>query len=382
MADNRAVVGTRTMSVSVRLRAPWSRVLSLKTDVYLNLALQNLWILGCNAKVRNYVRYRLTPRREVVDTRRAAPVFMTLSLGRRCNLSCRFCIVGDVLNKTGARAHDATLEGTRRVLDHPVARRCLYVMLTGGEPLLNREVVPIARLIKSRHHLLSVNTNGLLLEPHLDDLCAAGVDMLNVSYYDENVAALGRVLPEVSRRIYTKLLKIIGRDDVRDPARIERVVRFARESGCKRLFFQGVYPHVDGLAGRHALPALIEPTGAETAPIGEADATEYARVRADLAARYPDVSIFWPAPVTRLEPGGKRCRMPWYLFVVDGEGNLGFCSAHASCTGPSIFDLSAEQVMNTAPWVETRRALLAPDTVVPAACTGCYTLNDPWRRDM
>jgi hypothetical protein len=70
-------------------------------------------------------------------------------------------------------------------------------------------------------------------------------------------------------------------------------------SGCRRLFFQGVYPHVDGLAGRHAMPAMIEPTGAETAPIGEADAAEYARVRADLEARYPDVSIFWPAPVTQ-----------------------------------------------------------------------------------
>jgi len=371
------------MSLSVRLRTPWPRALGLKRDVYLNLALQNPWLLTCNAKVRNYVRYRLTPHREVVNTRRAGPVFMTLSLTRRCNLSCRFCIVGDVLNKGGARAAEATVESARRVLDHPVAQRCLYIMLTGGEPLLNRDIVPIAQLIKSRRYLLSVNTNGLLLGEQLDDLAAAGVDMLNISYYDENAAVLADVLPRAAARIYSKLLRIIGRDDVRDPSRIERVVRFARESGCKRLFFQGVYPHVDGLAGHRALPEVVAPTGRETASIGDEDATEYARVRDDLTRRYPDVSIFWPAPVASSpRPGGKRCRMPWYLFVVDGGGNLGFCSAHASCTGPNIFELPVEQVMNTGTWIATRREMLSPAPSVPAACTGCYTLDDAWRRDM
>jgi len=365
------------------LRAPWPRALSLKADVYVNLARQNLWLLSGNAKVRNYVRYRLTPHREVIDTTRAAPVFMTFSVTRRCNLSCRFCIVGDVLNKHDARLHDATVEDTRRVLDHPIARRCLYVMLTGGEPLVNRDVVAIARLIKSRRHLVSVNTNGLLLGEYLEELRAAGVDMLNVSYYDENAGALEIVVPRASRRIYTKLLKIIGRDDVHHPERIERVVRFARESGCRRLFFQGVYPHVDGLASRRAVTGVVEPTGHETAPIGADDADEYARVREDLTRRYPDVSLFWPAPVARtIGPGGKRCRMPWYLFVVDGQGNLGLCSAHASCSIANLFDVAPREALNTAPWRETRRGLLAPDATVPARCAGCYTLNDPWRRDM
>lgn len=361
---------------------PWLRP-GLKTDVYLNLARHNLWLLTGNAKVRNYVRYRLTPHREIIDTARAAPVFMTYGVTRRCNLSCRFCIVGDVLNKRDAKAHDATLDETRHVFDHPIARRCLYVMLTGGEPLVNRDVVAIARLVKSRRHLLSVNTNGILLDEHLEDLRAAGVDMLNVSFYEENAAVLERVVPRAARRIYTKLLRIIGRDDVREPERIERVVRFARDSGCGRLFFQGVYPHVDGLASLRDVPAVHEPRGRETAPIGEEQAVEYARVREDLTRRYPDVSMFWPAPVAHeVSAAGKRCRMPWYLFVVDGQGNLGLCSAHASCNVENLFDVAPADALNTAPWRETRRDLLAPDATVPARCAGCYGLNDPWRRDM
>jgi hypothetical protein len=256
-------------------------------------------------------------------------------------------------------------------------------MLTGGEPLLNREIVEIVRLIKSRRHILSINTNGILLRDMLDDLRRAGLDMLNISYYDENKEALAKVVPDASRRIFSKLLKIIGREDVRNPERIEEVVRFARDSGCGRLFFQGVYPHVDGLAWQ-PLPLAAPPrTGRETAPIGEEDRRDYERIQLDLTRRYPDVSMVWPAPVPRrAERGMKRCRMPWYLFAVDTAGNLGFCSAHASCTGPNIFDLERHEVLNTGPWVETRRGLLARDGEVPGTCAGCYTLNDPWRRDM
>lgn len=356
---------------------------SLKANCYANLARQNAWLLCFDAKVRNYLRYRLTPHREVIDVQRAGPVFMTISLTRRCNLRCRFCIVGDVLNKHGWDPYESTVATTARLLDHPVARRCLYIMLTGGEPLLNRELVPIVRLIKSRRHLLSVNTNGLLLRDQVEDLRAAGLDMLNVSVYDENLDTLADVLPVAGRRIYTKLLKIIGREDVEHPARIEAVLRLARDSGCPRVFFQNVYPHVDALADHRVLPRVVEPSGDETPPIAEDDGGEYARVTDDLGRRYADVSVFWPAPVRRgVPPGGKRCRMPWYLFAVDTEGNLGFCSAHASCTGPNLYDLPVGEVMNTRPWIETRRGLLARDAEVPAACVGCYTLNDPWRREM
>jgi hypothetical protein len=74
--------------------------------------------------------------------------------------------------------------------------------------------------------------------------------------------------------------------------------------------------------------------------------------------------------------------MPWYLMTVDVAGNLGFCSSHASCTGPNLFELAPDDVLNTEPWISTRRGLLDRSAGVPARCIGCYTLTDPWRRDM
>ena len=357
--------------------------LNLKLSCYANFIRRNLFLLRFDSKARNYLLYRAMPHRAWVNTRRAGPVFMTLNLTRRCNLSCRFCIVGDVLNTDGWEGHESQLADVERILSHPIAERCLYVMLTGGEPLLCRDLVPIVAELKARNHLVGVNTNGLLLAEKIDALVAAGVDMLNVSHYDANSARLADVLPEVQHRVFTKLLEVIGRQDVHEPARIHEVLALAEDSGCRKVFFQNVYPHVDHEAAEREIRHVRKKTGTETEPIMATDAGAYSQLRAEMRRRYPRVSCFWPAPVLdSITADDKRCRMPWYLISVDAGGNLALCSAHASCTGPSIFDVDPEEAFNQPRWTECRSALLEQSDRLPSDCEGCYGLNDPWRRDM
>jgi hypothetical protein len=158
------------------------------------------------------------------------------------------------------------------------------------EPLLNADLVEICRIIKADHHVVSVNTNGVLLPRQLDTLVAAGVDMLNVSHYDENAAALADILPSVARRVHAKLLKVIGRADVEDPSKLNDVLALARRSGCPRVFFANTYPHVDGLAADREPCATATPRGTAQAPITDAD-TRYPAVRAELTRRYHDVRM-------------------------------------------------------------------------------------------
>ncbi len=358
-------------------------MLSLKARCYLNFLRRNVWLLTPTEKVRNYVRYKCSKHQVRIEPTTASPVFMTISLTRRCNMSCRFCIVGDVLNKRAWREHEADLDGVARLLEHPVARRCLYVMLTGGEPLLHPHVVDVVRMIKSRRHLVSINTNGLLLPRSIDALQVAGIDMINISYYEENAAALDAIVERAASMAFTKLLMVIGREHLEDADRIEGVLRLARQSGCGRVFFQNVYPHVDHQASEPILPVSPMPRGTETRPIHERDADLYAEVKERMKRTYPDVAMFWPAPVPdAVTSKMKQCRMPWYLFVVDADGKLGLCSSHASCTERSIFDMPVTEVMNTDLWTETRRGLLSNDDDVPPACVGCYGIHDEWRRDM
>jgi hypothetical protein len=285
-------------------------LLDLKAHGYLSLARQNPWLLRCDAKVRNYVRYRLTPRRERIAPRSAGPVFLTLSITRRCNLTCRFCIVGDVINK-GWRETEATLEGVARVMDHPVTRRCLYVMLTGGEPLLHDDAVAIVGLLKSRRHLVGISTNGLHLAERAEALRAAGLDVANVSLYDENRDDLAGALPRVVPRLYCKLTKVIGRRDVEEPGRLDDAVRFARDTGCGRIFFQNVYPHVDGLAKRHGPPASRTPVEPSARPSATSSPRSTRRCNATsrVATRPCACSGPRPSPSGTRSPGRRAaCR--------------------------------------------------------------------------
>jgi hypothetical protein len=206
--------------------------------------------------------------------------------------------------------------------------------------------------------------------------------MLNVSHYDENADALDAILPRAARRIHTKLLKVVGRAEIEDPRRLEDVLALARRAGCPRVFFANTYPHVDGLAAVREVVGAATPRGTENAPITD-ELERYAAVREELSRRYRDVRIDWPAPVVTRDPSPRKtCRMPWYMFAVDGQGRRALCSSHASCTGPSIFDLPLAEVLNVEPWSSVRRGLLDPDAPPPALCRGCYTLTDPWRADM
>lgn len=339
----------------------------LKFRHYANLLRRNPWLLTPNEKSWNYIRYRLTRHRETVDTAKVGPVFLSINVSRRCNLTCSFCIVGQSLNKPDWRESEATVDGMRRLLDHPVPGRCLYVMLTGGEPLLNRDIIPIVRVIKKRRHLLALTSNGILLKDRLDDLCEAGLDSINLSLYDTNKDALADILPLASRRLYCKIVKIIGQPDARNAKQIDETLRLARETGCGQVYFQNVLPHDD-------------PDG--LLPIYDDD-EDYPDIVRELTRSYTDLSISWPAGAPHAGSAGqKKCRMPWYLLLADERGRLGFCCSHSVCNRGSIYDMSPHEVMATEEWDECRRDMLSTSGNVPSKCVGCYVLNDPWASDV
>lgn len=400
--------------------------INMKTRYYAWLLWHNPWLLTCNARVRNYVRYKLTPHRVVVDTRKTAPVFCSIPVTQRCNLSCSFCIVGDWINEPTWRKNEATVEQMDRLLDHAVVKRCLYIMLAGGEPLLNRDIIEIVRRVKSRRHLVGMTTNGVLLGDRAEELRRAGLDLINVSLYDDNKDALADILPIASKRLYCKLIKVIGRSHLETPGLIEECVRFTRETGCGQIYFQNMLApppnsktmrkaearkRKDAGAAGHADPdvatrlggpesagtavavqraarsstslsVIPEPDSTDTEPIYDDDES-YPRIQEEVSRKYPDVRINWPAPVLRNpRPDQKRCRMPWYFFLTDIQGNQGFCCAHATCSGPNIFELPDADVFNTDEWTETRKGLLSADTDAPSKCDGCFMLNDTWSSEM
>ncbi len=109
---------------------------------------------------------------------------LRLSLTDRCNFRCPYCMPEKPrwLPAASLLSEDELVQiATVFVRDMGIS--CLR--LTGGEPLLRKEVVHIvARLTQLREvglHRLSMTSNGVRLAPLAQDLARAGLDDINIS---------------------------------------------------------------------------------------------------------------------------------------------------------------------------------------------------------
>lgn len=107
--------------------------------------------------------------------------YLRLSLTDHCNLRCRYCMPEEAHGS--GRAGQMSVAETARLVGLFARMGVERVRLTGGEPLLRRDVVPLAAALAALPGLrdLSLSTNALLLERNAAPLAAAGVRRLNIS---------------------------------------------------------------------------------------------------------------------------------------------------------------------------------------------------------
>ncbi|MBF0159461.1 MAG: GTP 3',8-cyclase MoaA [Magnetococcales bacterium] len=115
--------------------------------------------------------------------------YMRLSVTDRCNLRCHYCRPArddqplcEERNRP-AQQPAMSLTETVRLVGLFVALGVTHVRLTGGEPLLRRDLVALATALATLPGLedLSLSTNGLLLQPMAVALRQAGVRRINIS---------------------------------------------------------------------------------------------------------------------------------------------------------------------------------------------------------
>ena len=107
---------------------------------------------------------------------------LRLSVTDRCNLRCQYCMPEkdyvwlpreDLLH----------FEEISALVDVFVGLGVDRLRLTGGEPLLRRDLAALVRMLSAKPGLtdLALTTNGILLAEQVDDLKAAGLRRLTVS---------------------------------------------------------------------------------------------------------------------------------------------------------------------------------------------------------
>ena len=118
----------------------------------------------------------------LVDSFGRRLTYLRVSVTDRCNLRCSYCLPEDADFPFGDRDFLSPDE-IETIVGALVRLGIRRVRLTGGEPLVRKDILEIVRRLKALPGLenLALSTNGTELERLAPALKAAGVDRVNVS---------------------------------------------------------------------------------------------------------------------------------------------------------------------------------------------------------
>ena len=252
-------------------------------------------------------RLELMERAPLVDTFRRRITYLRLSVTDRCDLRCTYCMPERM--QFLPKAEILSLEELYVLARQFMARGVRTIRLTGGEPLVRRDVIDLVRAI-GRHvgqelAEVTLTTNGTQLAEHADALARAGVRRINVSLDTRDPQTFARL----SRR-----------DAL--PQVLEGIAA-AREAGLavklNTVAMRGINDREipDLVAWAHAQGHAISLI--ETMPLGEVDEAREERflplsqVRSDLEARWT------LSPSDASTPGPSR-----YFDIAETGGRIGF----------------------------------------------------------
>lgn len=124
-----------------------------------------------------------TPQRPLVDSFGRRISYLRISVTDRCDFRCVYCMAEDM---TFLPKKDVlSFEEVEAIASAFIARGTTKIRLTGGEPLVRRDIMDLVRTLGGRIgnglDELTITTNGSQLQKHAEGLFAAGVRRLNVS---------------------------------------------------------------------------------------------------------------------------------------------------------------------------------------------------------
>jgi len=291
--------------------------------------------------------------------------YLRLSVTDRCDLRCTYCMPERM--EFLPRAEVLSLEELQQVARAFIARGVTKIRLTGGEPLVRRDMIDLVRALGrelgSGLEELTLTTNGTRLALFADDLAAAGMRRINVS------------LDTLDRARFTQLAR---RDSL---AQVLEGIAAAKAAGLKvkinTVALKGINEDeiAEFIAWAHGEGHEI--TLIEVMPLGEVEGDRFDHylpldaVRRDLEAR-------WTLSASDARSGGPAR----YVDVAETGGRLGFITPLTSnfCEGCNRVRLTATgqlfMCLGGEAQVDLRAALRGPDPEAAMADAFARAMGD------
>ncbi|WP_185805693.1 GTP 3',8-cyclase MoaA [Chlorobium phaeovibrioides] len=175
------------------------------------------------------------------DTFHRQVSYARIAVTGACNLRCAYCMREEHESDSSGRTKMSFTELTT-LISVLAEAGITKIRLTGGEPLLRGDIADLVATAKNTPGIktVSITTNGLLLDRHLDALLSAGIDAVNMSIdslradrflaitrrneFERAKANLDRLLSleSVPLKINVVMLRGINDDEIKDFTNLTR----------------------------------------------------------------------------------------------------------------------------------------------------------------
>ena len=108
--------------------------------------------------------------------------YMRISVTDRCNLRCVYCMPEEGIDNVSHEeilSYDEIIRICKCIANLGIKK----IKITGGEPLVRKDIINLIKEIKKIHGIdeVTITTNGVLLYEMADELYKAGIDAVNIS---------------------------------------------------------------------------------------------------------------------------------------------------------------------------------------------------------
>lgn len=260
------------------------------------------------------------------------PLSLIAELTHRCPLHCLYCSNPIEMQKA---ADELTTEDWRRVFREAAELGMLHVHLTGGEPLVRKDLPELIAAGREAGLYVNMITSGIgLTEERLAELVDAGLEHLQLSFQDLDEASANHIAGTKAHAIKLALAPVIRRFPIAFTVnlvvhrlnldRLEQFIAMAEELGPERLEIAHVQYYGWALKNRSLLITTEEQVHRSLEVIAAAKERLQGRIQVDSV--FPDYFGSFP----------KACVGGWgrQMMLIDPVGQALPC--HAAAVIPNL----------------------------------------------
>lgn len=186
------------------------------------------------------------------------PLSGSIDLTSRCNLNCVHCYINQPPGSLEAIAAEMTTSQVVAILDQIAAAGTLFLLITGGEPLLRPDFSEIYQYARKKGLIITLFTNATMMTPKIIDmLLDAPPSQIEVTMYggtEETYEAVTRI-PGSFRR-FTAGLDLIASSGIKFVLKsvvislnkhdLQNMVALADSYGVELHYDGTIWPRLDG----------------------------------------------------------------------------------------------------------------------------------------